>query len=485
MKKLLCLMLCLGMLLACSVTSYAASGAIPVYMDGQKIEFDVEPIIVNGRTMVPMRAIFEHFGMSVKYDSTTKSIYASDGETDIVMQIDRKTFTKNGEVITMDAAPFIKDGKRTLVPLRAIAEALDIQVAWDSANHAVQMASDGRVPAPAVPSTFHIHFIDVGQADAALIECDGHYMLIDGGNKADSSLIYSVLKEEKVHGLDLMIATHVHEDHVGGLPGALNYTTAEKILCPVTSYSSDAFNDFKRYADKNGGLTVPKAGDIYALGSASVKILSLNAAGSTNDSSIVAKVTYRNTSFLFAGDAESSAEQALLNSKYASELRSTVLKVAHHGSDNATSMAFLRAVSPEYAVISVGDGNSYGFPDQDVLNRLESEGITLCRTDIHGDVYCESDGNTVQFSVIRNVDADPFIAPVVYTETSVQPEENVTRSGAEDADCDYVLNMNSQVFHYPYCSSVDKMSDKNKYYYSGPRENVINAGFRPCQRCNP
>lgn len=246
-------------------------------------------------------------------------------------------------------------------------------------------------------SSFSVHFIDVGQADAALIECDKHYMLIDGGNRADSDIIYSVLEQTEVPKLDIIIATHAHEDHIGGLPGALNYTTADLVLSPVTSYDSKAFDNFKKYADANGnGLVVPEAGDIYALGSASVEIIGVNESDDTNDTSIVSKITYGDTSFLFTGDAEQEAEQAILNRN--ADISATVLKVGHHGSDTSTGYQWLREIMPTYAVISVGTGNEYGHPTETVLSRLNDADVITYRTDLNGDIYMTSDGKSVQVS---------------------------------------------------------------------------------------
>lgn len=334
-------------------------------------------------------------------------------------------------------------------------------------------------------SSFSIHYIDVGQADAALVECDGHYMLIDGGNKADSNVIYSVLKNSAVSKLDIVVGTHAHEDHIGGLPGAFNYTTADLTLCPVTAYDSDAFGDFKDYADKNGGgITVPSVGDSYKLGSATVDILGLNGGSDPNNTSIVLKVTYGSTSFLFTGDAEREAEQAILNRD--ADLSATVLKVGHHGSDTSTTYPFLREVMPKYAIISVGKGNSYEHPTDDNLSRLRDADVTVYRTDLNGDVYVTSDGTTVSISTDKSVSEEEIMTPgggnhvTPPVVTNPDSEESQPAAGT-----DYIVNTNTGKFHYPSCGSVKKMKESNKMYYNGTRDELISQGYDPCGNCHP
>ncbi len=337
------------------------------------------------------------------------------------------------------------------------------------------------LPIPLENSTFNIHFSDVGQADAALVECDGHYMLIDGGNKADSNVIYSVLKNAAVPDLDIIVGTHAHEDHIGGLPGALNYTTADLIICPVTNYDSEAFEDFAKYAEKNGnGIAVPNIGDTYSLGSAAITVLGMNAGSDTNNSSIVLRIDYGSTSFLFTGDAERDAEQAVLNS--GANLSATVLKVGHHGSDSSTTYPFLREVMPQYAVISVGEDNSYGHPTEDTLSRLRDADVTVFRTDMQGDVFCTSDGETVTFSVQKNAEANTLEPMIRETEPPA-----TTAAAQEEAPTgiDYILNANTRKFHYPSCRSVKQMKESNKIYFTGTRDEVIAKGYKPCGNCHP
>lgn len=326
-------------------------------------------------------------------------------------------------------------------------------------------------------SSFAVHFIDVGQADAALVLCDGEAMLIDGGNADDSNLMYTYLNRLGITELDYVIGTHAHEDHIGGIAGALNYATVGQAFCPVTSYSTKAFNNFVKAVQKHGkSITVPSVGDRFNLGSASCQVLGVNSTDDTNESSIVLRITYGNTAFMFTGDAEREAENIILNRGY--NLKSDVLKVGHHGSASSTSYPWLREVNPDYAVISVGKDNSYGHPTETVLSRLRDADVTTYRTDLQGDIICTSDGQTVTFQVSRNQNADT-LGGIGGNST----QQGGTSSGSTEQS--YVLNTNTMKFHYPSCSSAKKISSKNRKDYTSTRDDLIDQGYVPCGNCDP
>ena len=325
--------------------------------------------------------------------------------------------------------------------------------------------------------TLTVTWLDVGQGDAAVIQCSGQSMLIDGGKPEKSSYIYAWLQQHGLSYLDVIVATHVDADHIGGLSGALNYASVGTAYCPETTGTTETFQSFVKYLAQRGKqITVPTAGETFALGGAQIQILGpLHRAEDSNDNSIVLKVSFGATSFLFTGDAERAEEQDLLNSGV--NLQSTVLKVGHHGSDTSTSYPFLRAVAPQYAVISVGAGNSYGHPTEAVLSRLRDAGVTTFRTDMQGEITAVSDGQTINFSTAKNA--------VAIASANAGGGNADGAAGAGTTAGSYVLNTNSHKFHLPSCSSVETISPKNRKDVNESREQIISEGYAPCKRCNP
>jgi competence protein ComEC len=253
------------------------------------------------------------------------------------------------------------------------------------------------LPAP-IGNGLTVHYIDVGQADCALLECEGEYILIDGGNAEDSSLVVSYLQKQGVEELKAVICSHAHEDHVGGLPGVLAVYPTDAVYAPTRTYSSNCFDDFVYYTDQQGlSITIPEVGDTISFGGATAHVLGpVKQYADPNNTSIVLKITYGATSFLFTGDMETSAETDLLDS--GTDVQADVLKVGHHGSSTSTGYRFLREVAPKYAIISCGTGNSYGHPHDAPLSRLRDAEVSVYRTDKMGHIIAVSDGTTITFS---------------------------------------------------------------------------------------
>ena len=247
-----------------------------------------------------------------------------------------------------------------------------------------------------------VHFIDVGQADCILLSCGDDYMLIDGGNAADGYAVRSYLENAGVDKLDLLVATHPHEDHIGGLPTVLTYFEAETIWTTEITYSNSTIRKFLEAADKQDAPVVqPTGGETFLLGSALVTVLGPVSTNyeDVNNLSLVLMVEFEDTRFLFTGDMETLAEGDMLDF-WGEEFnwKADVLKVGHHGSYSSTGYRLLREVAPTWAVIPCGYQNEYGHPHENTLSRLRDAEVVTFRMDLMSTVFALSDGETIAFS---------------------------------------------------------------------------------------
>lgn len=245
-------------------------------------------------------------------------------------------------------------------------------------------------------NTLDITYLDVGQADSILIQNEGHNMLIDAGNNEDGPLLVQYFKEQNITKFDYLITTHPHEDHIGGMDDIINNFDIEKIYMPDVTTTTKTFLDvLEAIEKKNMTYDVPNINQNFTLGNTLFQVIYTgNDKKNLNNSSIILKATFKNTSYLFTGDATSEVEKKILNKN----IQATVLKVGHHGSKYSTTTDFLNKVNPKYAIISVGKNNSYNHPNQVTINKLEKKNIEIHRTDQEGSIFLKSDGKTINIT---------------------------------------------------------------------------------------
>lgn len=307
-----------------------------------------------------------------------------------------------------------------------------------------------------------IHYIDVGQADCILLENEGRFLLIDGGNREDSQLVVSYLEQQGVQELDAVVCTHAHEDHVGGLPSVLAVYPTAAVYAPTKTYSSNIFDKFVYYTDQQGlEITIPQPGDSFTLGNVDLTILGpVKSYPDPNNTSIVIMAEFGSTRFLFTGDMEKEAENDMLD--YWDEQYNwncDVLKSGHHGSSTSSSYRLIYEADPEYIVISVGKDNSYGHPHRETIALYKDAGIPAFRTDELGHVIVTSDGSTVSMT---------------WEKQNAQPED------VEAADISYIGNKNSKKLHISTCSGLPKAENQVTF---DSYEEAIDAGYTPCSSC--
>ena len=296
-----------------------------------------------------------------------------------------------------------KMSKKMKRQLQSLVITLLVMAAYLLANHfglLEEVAPDTQPAAAVTGGDLVVHIIDVDQADSILILGPEKNVLIDAGEQKTAKELYSYIQEQGATQLDILIATHPHADHIGGMThivqqaqvGQVIMSELKDSIVPTTKVYTNLLGAI---ADKGLKITKAKSGTEYDLGGgAKLTILAPVALyDDLNNSSVVCRLDYGSTSFLFNGDIEKEAEADILAS--GANLKVDVFCVPHHGSSSSSTQAYLDAAKPQMATIPLGIDNSYGHPHKEVMKRLEALNIPIYRTDLNGNIVITSDGSTL------------------------------------------------------------------------------------------
>lgn len=243
-----------------------------------------------------------------------------------------------------------------------------------------------------------IYYLDVGQADSILIRNNEKNVLIDAGNNADGPKLVTYFKSLGISEFEYVIGSHAHEDHIGGMDDIIENFQINNFYMPDVVTTTKTFEEvLDALEEKNIAFDTPNIGDKFTTSDMHFEVLYLNSdEDDLNANSIILMLKFGERRFLFTGDAEESSEKEILHK----DIKADVLKVGHHGSRTSSSYSFLDRVKPEYAIIQVGEENSYKHPHDETLKRFKKMNTTVYRTDLHGTILIKSDGQTINIETI-------------------------------------------------------------------------------------
>ena len=333
-----------------------------------------------------------------------------------------------------------------------------------------------------------LHFIDTGNSDAILIQQGEVAALIDGGDNDDEALVADYIKAQGITRLEYVIATHPDADHIGGLDAVISQLEVGKVLVGNGKATTKTYTDFiEAIMDKGLSPSVPLLYSEFPLGEATLKIVSVANEKDPNNCSLVILYTYGQNKVLFMGDADQSIEKSL-DIKQIGDV--DLIKVGHHGSKTSSNFDFMKAISPEYAVITCGTSNKYGHPNKETIETLEKLNIAIYRTDERGDIVLNLTDEEMVLAEGKGVE--------IGTDMGKQAEEKVSEQvSAEEAKEQTIDEVT------PSISSEITLTEDTKLYFtvtgkkyhlkpdcSGMKEpiegTIKDIGDRtPCKKCFP
>lgn len=377
------------------------SEAVRIVIDGKLIQYSQamgRPYIdQNRRTQVPLNQTMSSFGASVSWDASSHTATVTKDGITVKVPVGKSYIVVNGKTKAIDTISVIHQG-RTYLPVSCILSEFHAEVSWEASTRTVIITSDKGGGLADSASNVTVHFIDVGQGDSILIDAGQFEILIDGGPRSAGRSVVDYIKPYVDGSLDAVIATHNHEDHIGGLPDVLKAYPVDRVIDNGKPAASKIYGQYASAIAQSGcsHQNAWKQDLTIAIdNNTSLRLIGMEGAfGGSNNSSLVALLKAGDLTFLFTGDMEQDLEKANLNEFEDID----VLKAGHHGSNTSSCQSFLNQTKPETVIISCATGNTYRHPHLAALQRFQKIGATVYGTEKSGSIQITTDGKTYSVS---------------------------------------------------------------------------------------
>jgi competence protein ComEC len=480
MKRSFALILTAVMMFCC-LCGAAAANNVAVTINGAAVQFNQNtgyPFVdSNNRTLVPLRGAMEKYGCNVGWDGSAKTALVEKNDRKVKVPLNADYIYVDGKRVQNDTEAINKDG-RIYLPIRIVLEAFGAKVNWNNDTSTVVVTAPGVIPSV---DDLQVHFMDVGQADAILIDYNQYEVLIDAGRENNGAAVVDYLKKYVDGNLDLLIASHADADHIGGMAEVIKSCQVNKIIDSGQVKDTAVYKKYMAVAEDEPNCELIYDDDmIIDMGNGvCLKIIETGDNHSeTNNNSVVALLSYDGVKVLFTGDMEADTEKA--NLKKFSDI--DVLKAGHHGSASSSCKEFMQVIKPEYVVVSAGLNNSYGHPSALTLSNYFSINAKVLGTFKSGNIILTTDGQSYEFNSEAYLTINDAGGKSEDTDNNDGSISGGTDNQLTADNARYIGNKSTKKIHLKSCRYAAQISSQNVVYFKTRAEA---AGYVPCKVCNP